>query len=334
MKKILVTGGLGFLGASLVKSLVLRGDRVRVLDNSSRGSAEKLGEIAKDIEIMEGDIRDPSCVRKAVKGMDDVHHLAFVNGTEYFYAYPHYVLDVGVKGMVNVLDASIQEGIKELVVASSSEAYQTPPVVPTPEDVPLVVPDVQNPRYSYGGGKILSELMTLHYGRFFDRVLLFRPHNVYGPAMGYEHVIPQFVTRIHELSTASAERPLAFAIQGSGTQTRSFIFIDDFTAGLMTVIEKGEHMGIYHIGTMDERSIRDVALAVGKQMDIDLRVVPGPEASGGTLRRCPDNRKLSSLGWKPSFSLTDGLKPTVAWYLRHPPSPKAASAEPSLFFSA
>lgn len=343
MQKTLVTGGLGFLGASLVRSLVERGENVRVLDNSSRGSQEKLGAAAKGVEIVAGDIRDPAVVREAVKGTDRVVHLAFVNGTEYFYRYPAYVLDVGVKGMSNVLDSCIQEGVKDLVVASSSEVYQTPPIIPTDESVPLSVPDPGNPRYSYGGGKIISELMTLNYGRtYFERVVLFRPHNVYGPAMGYEHVIPQFIGRLAELSKKSSVRPLPFPIQGSGTQTRSFIYIDDFIAGLLLTIDRGEHLGIYHIGTMEEMSVADVAKAVAKEMGMMITLVPGAEAHGGTLRRCPDIRKLASLGFSPRFTLSSGLKPTVQWYQEHPlyqslrsgtgQASSSSTGQPTLFF--
>lgn len=332
-KRTLVTGGLGFLGASLVRSLVERGERVRILDNSSRGSAEKLGSVAGDTEIIAGDIRDPALVRKAVSGMDRVLHLAFVNGTEYFYKYPAYVLDVGVKGMVNVLDSCIQEGVKELVLASSSEAYQTPTVVPTPETVPLSVPDPKNPRYSYGGGKIISELMVLQYGRtYFERVVVFRPHNVYGPAMGWEHVIPQFIGRLQPLAERSDGQPHPFPIQGSGSQTRSFIYIDDFTAGLLLVIDKGEHLGIYHIGTMDEVTIGSVAMQIAEQMGLTINLVPGPEMQGGTPRRCPDIRKLLSLGFQPRFKLALGLQPTVEWYLKHPAPANRTLIDPALFF--
>lgn len=333
MRSILVTGGLGFLGASLVRSLVGRGDRVRVFDNSSRGSREKLGSSAADVEIVTGDIRDPSAVRQAVKGMDTVAHLAFVNGTEYFYRHPAYVLDVGVKGMVNVLDSCIQEGVADLIVASSSEVYQSPPTVPTPETVPLTVPDPLNPRYSYGGGKILSELMAINYGRdHFERVVLFRPHNVYGPAMGYEHVIPQFIGRLQELSQKEAIRPLPFPIQGTGTQTRSFIFIDDFTAGLLLTIDRGEHLGIYHIGTMDEVSIASVAERIAEEMQLPIIIVPGPEVAGGTLRRCPDTAKLRALGFAPRIALREGLVPTVRWYQENPAPAMRPAAAPALFF--
>ena len=133
----------------------------------------------------------------AARGVDSILHLAYVNGTEFFYSKPALVLDVGVRGMINVLDACRRHGIRELVLASSSEVYQTPPSIPTPENVPLSVPDPLNPRYSYGGGKIICELMAINYGRQdFDRVLIFRPHNVYGPDMGWEHVLPQFALRL------------------------------------------------------------------------------------------------------------------------------------------
>jgi nucleoside-diphosphate-sugar epimerase len=315
----------------MVRALSARGESVRVLDNSSRGSREKLGDAIDDIEIIEGDIRDPAVVRKAVHGTSRVIHLAFVNGTEYFYKYPAYVLDVGVKGMVNVLDSCIAEGVKDLVLASSSEVYQTPPVVPTAESVPLSVPDPLNPRYSYGGGKIISELMAINYGRqYFDRVVIFRPHNVYGPAMGYEHVIPQFAIRLETLSKESSVRPLPFPIQGDGAQTRSFIYIDDFTAGALLTIDKGAHLGIYHIGTMDEVRIDTLAMKIAQTMNIEITVERGAAAEGATLRRCPEVSTLTALGFQPRFTLDAGLVPTVDWYRKNPPTARTMST-PSLF---
>ena len=196
-QRVLVTGGSGFIGSALVKALVRHGDRVRVFDDNSRGALRRLQEVEADVEFVAGDIRDPAAVDAAMRGIDEVHHLAFVNGTAKFYSAPELVLDVGVKGMVNVIDACRHWNVGRLVLASSSEVYQTPPQVPTDERAPLVVPDPTNARYSYGGGKIISELMAINYGRkFFDRVLIFRPHNVYGPDMGFEHVIPQFTLRL------------------------------------------------------------------------------------------------------------------------------------------
>jgi nucleoside-diphosphate-sugar epimerase len=315
VSSILVTGGSGFIGSALVKALVKDGHSVRVLDDNSRGAPRRLQEIAGDIEFMAGDIRDPAVVRRAVRGMDEVHHLAFVNGTEFFYSAPELVLDVGVKGIVNVIDACRSEGVGSLVLASSSEVYQTPPQVPTDEHAPLLVPDPTNPRYSYGGGKIISELMAINFGRkFFDRVLIFRPHNVYGPDMGWEHVIPQFALRVKAVAAKHPAGKLPFELQSNGQQTRSFCHVDDLVAGVMVMRANGEHLGIYHVGTMEEITIADLAGRVAALAGREIELIARPAPEGGTERRCPDIGKLAKLGYQPRVTLDRGLPSTVDWY--------------------
>lgn len=315
-RRVLVTGGTGFIGSALIRRLLRSGAQVRCLDNNSRGAAGKLGDAIGQVEMVEGDIRDPGVVASAVRGMDSVCHLAYVNGTEFFYEKPELVLEVAVKGMMNVLDACLQWKVRDLVLASSSEVYQTPPVIPTPEDVPLVVPDVFNPRYSYGGGKIISELLLVNYGRkHFDRAVIFRPHNVYGPDMGREHVIPQFALRMRRAcEEGPADGPLPFPIQGSGQETRSFIYIDDFTEGLLRVVERGEHMHVYHIGTREEVTIAEVARLVADRFGRAVELQCGAVQPGSTVRRCPDVSKLEALGFEPSTPLAEGIASTVDWY--------------------
>lgn len=314
----LVTGGSGFIGSGLVRRLVKRGDQVRVLDDLSRGRQRRLSDVAGDVDFRHGDVRDPAAVADATEGVDAVCHLAYVNGTELFYSQPELVLDVAVRGMLNVLDACRRHSVGELVLASSSEVYQTPARVPTDESAALVVPDVLNPRYSYGGGKIISELMAVNFGRrLLDRVVIFRPHNVFGPDMGWEHVIPQFARRMAESVQQQPSDRIRFPIQGRGDETRTFIFIDDFIDGLELVIDRGEHLGIYHIGTMDERSIRSVAVEVGRCFDREVDIVPGPLTAGSTLRRCPDIAKLRALGFNPRHPFPSGLRETVRWYAEH-----------------
>ena len=315
MAKILVTGGSGFIGSALVKALVRDGHDVRVLDDNSRGAPRRLKDIKGDIEFIGGDIRDPATVARAMRGMDEVHHLAFVNGTEFFYSAPELVLDVAVKGMINVIDACQAEGVGKLILASSSEVYQTPPHVPTDESAPLLVPDPTNPRYSYGGGKIISELIALNYGRkFFERVLIFRPHNVYGPDMGWEHVIPQFAKRVKDMTAKHPNGKLPFEMQGNGMQTRSFCHVDDLVAGVLVMRDKGEHLGIYHVGTLEEITIADLAARVAAHGGREIELIEKPAPAGGTQRRCPDIAKLEKLGYKPKVPLAQGLGPTVDWY--------------------
>ena len=317
-KNYLVTGGTGFIGSALVKRLVHAGHTVRVLDNNSRGTAERLADVANDVELVVADIRDVQAVKNAAKGMESVIHLAYVNGTEFFYTKPELVLDIALRGMLSVIDACRVNGIGDLVLASSSEVYQTPPHIPTAEDAPLIVPDVLNPRYSYGGGKLACELMAINYGRTdFDRVTIFRPHNVYGPDMGWEHVLPQFVVRAAKALANTPVGPVEFPIQGDGRQTRAFVHIDDFTSGVMQILAHGEHFGIYHVGNPEEISVQNVVEQVFKVLGREPRIVYGPLTQGSTQRRCPDISKLRSIGYEPTISFAQGLPSLVHWYIQH-----------------
>lgn len=321
--KILVTGGTGFIGSALVRGLLRAGAHVRSLDDDSRGSHARLGDVAADerarLELVSGDIRDAAAVARAIQGVDSVAHLAYVNGTEFFYSRPELVLEVAVKGMMNVLDGCVAHGVRDLMLASSSEVYQTPPHVPTDESAPLSVPDVTNQRYSYGGGKIICELLALNYGRkHFSRVVIFRPHNCYGPDMGEEHVIPQLARRLHEKAQATpAGATVTLPIQGTGDETRAFVYVDDLVDGVLLLLERGEHMNIYHVGTDLEISVRELVAALGRAIGRDVTVERGPLQPGGTLRRCPDITKLRGLGYAPRVSLDEGLARTARWYIEH-----------------
>jgi len=317
-KKYLVTGGSGFIGSALVKKLLNEGHSVRVFDNNSRGNLRRLESVIDQIEFVEGDIRDLAQVEDACKDIDAVCHLAFVNGTKFFYELPELVLEVGVKGMMNVLDACIAHSIDDLILASSSEVYQSPDEVPTSENVPLIVPDLQNPRYSYGGGKIISELLAINYGRSkIKRVVIFRPHNVYGPDMGWEHVVPEFVLKMDDLLSTSTSQPIDFKIQGTGNETRAFIFIDDFVDGLFRVIDQGQHLNVYHIGTSNEIPLSELAEKIASIFNTQINLIPGDLAQGGTLRRCPDISKLRELGFDPQITLEEGLTISKKWYVEN-----------------
>ena len=324
-QRILVTGGSGFIGSALVKALLGRGETVRVFDDNSRGAVRRLREVERDIEFVCGDIRDAAAVDAAVRGVDEVHHLAFVNGTATFYSQPDLVLDVGVKGIVNVIDACRRHGVGRLVLASSSEVYQSPPRVPTDERAPLVVPDPLNPRFSYGAGKIISEMMVINHGRkHFERVLIFRPHNVYGPDMGFDHVIPQFAVRMKRAIDVHAGGAVAFPIQGSGEETRSFCHVDDLVQGVMIMRERGEHLGIYHVGTLEEVSIADLAGRMARIAGREIALGSSTVLEGSTPRRCPDISKLAALGYRPRIPLDEGLPPTLEWYWAHESTAPAA----------
>jgi nucleoside-diphosphate-sugar epimerase len=312
MKKYLVTGGAGFIGSAIVKEILSQGYNVKVLDSLQRGKLSKLSDIKGKFEFVKADIRDTKKVVKASSDCDGIIHLAYVNGTKFFYSKPDAVLDIAINGMLSVIEAGKENKISELFLASSSEVYQNPNIVPTPEDVPLIVPDPYNPRYSYGGGKILCELMAIHMAPlYFKKVVIVRPHNVYGPGMGEEHVIPELIRKIQKLKKAKGD---ILQLQGSGKETRSYIYIDDFAKQFMLTLRKGKNLTTYNLGNQEEISSNELAKKICFLMNSKAKPVPGVLQKGSTPRRCPDVSKIKELGFESKFTLEEGLKRTIEWY--------------------
>lgn len=299
---ILVTGGQGFIGHHLVRALVDDGEHVCVMDNSWRGDHKWNG-----VKYFHRDVRSADAVkRSAMNGVTEIIHLAYINGTPNFYERPDEVLDVAVRGIVNVIEACRLRKIRRLTLVSSSEVCRAK-LVDTEEAIPLVIPDPFNPRYSYSAGKVISEMLAIHNAKLFDRLLIARPFNIYGPGMQSGHVIPDFMQKI-KLAKFNGH----FEILGSGFETRSFCYIDDFIRGFMLMRQKGEHMGIYNIGTTEETTIKDLAEQIGMMHGTPINVKSGTQLrEGDAPRRKPDISKLAALGYKPEISLNEGLRRTM-----------------------
>jgi nucleoside-diphosphate-sugar epimerase len=304
--RILVTGGRGFIGSRLVDHLVGEGAHVRVLDDGSRGTAE----LPRAVDTIQGDIRDADLVRAACLDVDVVAHFAAVQGTRTFYEAPDVVLDVNLRGVLNVAEACAAAEVRRLAFSSSSEVYGIPTEFPTPESAPLVVPDPTNPRWSYGASKIAGELVVVHTARRhgFEYVIL-RYHNVYGPAMGYDHVVPQFIYRL-----VNGEE---FTVQGDGTQRRAFCFVDDVvkpTAAALTAAKAAN--GIFNIGNpAEEHSVNDLVASLERVTGRAITPRYVRFEHGGTDRRLPDVRSAQRvLGLRPTVTLEEGLRRTYDWY--------------------
>ena len=346
-RRVLVTGGAGFLGAALVRELVGDGEDVVVLDDGSRGSFQRLEDLRGRFTAVEGDVTDVESVCRASRGCEIVHHLAAVNGTRHFYEQPRRVFEVALRGSLAVADAARAEGVRRVLFASSSEVYHEPPQVPTPENVPLVIADLRNPRFSYAGGKLASELIARHLlgGDDGPEAVIFRPHNVYGPCMGYEHVIPNLVAKLRagleqrgrqELLQQTGEERVAAAgsessdgapeveleLMGDGSETRAFCYVDDAARAIALLAERGSAGGVYHVGRDEETTIAELARRLGRVLGLRVELRAGPPAPGAPRRRCPAIGELRALGHTGEVDLDEGLRRTAAWYWDHP-APRA-----------
>ena len=296
-KRYLITGGLGFIGEAITKNLIEKKNSIIVVDNNFRNKKTKNLD-KKYCKIYKADIRNKASIKKLIKNVDVVIHLAAINGTNYFYEKPRLVLDVAIKGMLNVLEICEENKVPEFFLASSCEVYHDAPYYPADEKVPLTVPDPFNYRYSYSAGKIISEVLLLNTN-FFKRFVIFRPHNIYGPDMGYNHVIPEIIMKL-----ISAKKNLI--MEGSGNQTRSFCYIDDFVNGFNILLNKGKHKNIYNIGNQDEIKIIKLVNKILKISKKNLIINKTSEKKGSPSKRCPDITKISKLGYKQNIDLDFG----------------------------
>lgn len=327
MKKILITGGAGFIGYHLASRLVSQeGYSLTIADNFFRGKRNADFEALlqnPSVTFIEGDLTKLEAWDALGTGFDEVYHLVGINGTKLFYSIPHEVLRIGVSTTMNALewfrskngkpDAKILYTSSNEAYASALEAFGILPI-PTPENVPLVVADTYNPRWSYGAQKLIGELFFIHYAKAYNlRMAIVRPHNFYGPRAGYDHVIPELIARI-----SAKQEP--FTIFGAD-DTRSFCYIDDATEAIQVVMESQKtDGGTYHIGTSVETIIGDLVEQMFELMGWkpkQTEVKNSPE--GSVKRRLPSVEKIKQdTGWEAKVSLVDGLQRTIDWYLKNP----------------
>ena len=293
-----------YLVTAISISLLQQGHNIIVFDNNFREKRFFLQN--KNLKIVKGDIRKKNDLNKVKTKIHSVIHLAAINGTQNFYDKPELVLEVGVKGIINIMDFCKNKNIKEIILASSSEVYQNAPSFPTNENVRLIIPDPYNPRFSYSSTKIISEILLLN-SSFFKRAIIFRPHNIYGPDMGLKHVIPELI-----MKTLKAKKTVK--IQGDGKNKRSFCYIDDFVSAFNIIIKKGIHKEIYNIGNTEEVKILYLSKLIVKLMKQNFKIEKSTKSFFNASRRLPDLKKLYKLGFKPKFSLNIGLLKTIEWY--------------------
>jgi UDP-glucose 4-epimerase len=319
MKSILLLGGAGFIGYSVAEYLAGRGDcRITIADNFFRANG-KVDELlqqlidAHSITVVKGDFTNPEAYRQLDRGYDHVYMLASVVGVDYVNTIPHEIIRINASLILNTLEWLRRAGCAKVLFTSTSECYAGAVEafhypIPTAEDVPLTIQDIAHPRFTYAVTKMLGESGFLNYARVLGfECSIVRYHNVYGPRMGFKHVIPHLAQRF-----ADKEDP--FRIFGHD-QTRSFNYIDDAVRGTVLTMEKGRSGEIYHIGDMDEITIEELVRYVGDLAEYSGTYEYAPTYPGSVARRCPDIAKARrDLGYEPEVSWREGVRRTMDWY--------------------
>lgn len=311
----LITGGSGFIGHHLVKSFDLD-KKIVVVDNFSRGVPERLKNAGKNVKILNCDIRDSKKLSRELQtfDIDCIYHLAAINGTGNFYRIPIEIMDVGVLGCFNILNFAKERKVKKCIIASSAEVYQEPDTVPTLEDVTLKIPSYSNPRYSYALSKIYTEYYSYHFSLQNNmNTSIFRPHNVYGPDMGLQHVIPQFIMQFLQ----SDEENIDLLTKGPVDSTRAFAYVTDIVQGIKLLEDTDESVDVFNIGTNEMVTIREIIDNISTLLDKSFSISVDDQHLGSTPKRCPDIGKISSLGYSPKISFNQGLSSTLDWYQKN-----------------
>lgn len=312
MNKVFVTGSSGFIGSHLVEKLVNQGYQVRgfVHYNSFNnwGWLDTLpSKIMSNVEVFQGDIRDPSGVRKAMHGCDTVFHLAALIAIPFSYHSPDTYVDTNIKGTLNVLQAARELQTKRVLVTSTSEVYGTAQYVPIDEKHPY---QGQSP---YSATKIGADRLAESFYRSFDLpVTIVRPFNTYGPRQSARAVIPTIITQL-----LAGKREIKL---GSLTPTRDFTYVKDTVNGFYEIFKSEKTIGEeINIATQREISIGELANELIRQINPDARIVCDeqrlrPEKSE-VNRLLGSNEKIKRLtNWRPNYSLEEGLSETIEFF--------------------
>ncbi|NBR42702.1 MAG: NAD-dependent epimerase/dehydratase family protein [Verrucomicrobia bacterium] len=300
--RILITGGAGFIGSHLARHFQGKAEVV-VLDNFRTGDRRNLDGL--DCNLIEASILDQARVAEAMKGVDQVFHLAALVSVPESVSNPTETKQLNVQGTLTILEAAVRGGVQKVVLASSAAIYGNNPVVPKCE---TMTPEPQSP---YASTKLSGEqlLETFHQRHALSTTSL-RFFNVFGPRQNpqsaYAAAVPIFITQ------ALQGKPLV--IFGDGTQTRDFIYVQDITQALAYVAERESVIGTYNVGHGQGLSILSLAEKIialtGSKSSIEYR----PGRAGDVKDSVASPEKLQSVGWKASVSFDQALSETIRYF--------------------
>lgn len=306
--KFLVTGGAGFIGSNLVGALLEENHEVRVLDNFSTGKRENLSEFLKDVELIEGDIRDIETCYKATKQVDYVLHQAALGSVPRSVKDPLTTHESNVNGTLNMLIAARDNDVNRVVLAASSSAYGDTKVLPKVETMK------PSPLSPYAVSKLVLE----YYAEVFYKVygletVSLRYFNVFGPKQDpesqYAAVIPKFVKVL-----LNHERP---TIYGDGEQTRDFTYIDNVVdANLKACFSTSEACGkVFNIACNERITLNQLYGILCRLLEVDIEPIYDAPRPGDVKHSLADiQQAINYLGYKPQVFVEEGLQRSIQWY--------------------
>lgn len=314
-KKVVVTGGDGFIGSHLVELLVEHGAKVRVFSRNQE--LKKIPrEIWNEIDTIKVDLNNKSEIERAIDNEEIVLNLAAkVGGIEFNMNHPASIFRDNMIPFLNLIDAYKDKKLKRFCIVSSACVYPRNCTIPTPESEGFNdLPEETN--IGYGWAKRTEELLGEWYQKEFKmNILIVRPYNAYGPRDNFDpsssHVIPSLIRRVF-----SRENPLV--VWGSGKQTRSFLYVKDFAQGILEICEKNSQLKAINLGTKEEITIHDLVYLILELSKIKKQVLFDTTKPEGQPRRNCDTSLLKKIvGFTPNYLLEDGLKETIKYYKQH-----------------
>ena len=316
-KSILVTGAGGFIGSHLVEALVSKGAEVKTFvrynSRNDWGMLENIPSgIKENLDVMTGDIIDFGVVKKAVRNCDIIFHLAALIGIPYSYVAPESYVNTNIKGTLNIMQASLEEGVEKIVHTSTSEVYGTAKYVPIDENHPL---QGQSP---YSASKIGADMLAHSYFLSFNApVAIIRPFNTFGPRQSARAVIPTIISQVLSGNEVNL---------GSLTPVRDLTYVKDTVNGFVKVAESDKSIGeIINIGNGKGITIGELAKKILTIMECQNTSIHTdeerirPEKSEVMQLICDNSKANRMIGWSPAYSLDQGLKETIEWIRHHRP---------------
>ena len=305
--KIMVTGGAGFIGSHIVEELLRRGERVRVLDDFSTGRRENLSPFLGRIELIEGDLRDPSTLRRAVQGVDFVLHQAAIASVQRSVDDPLETHAVNATGTLNLLVAAQEAGVRRVVFASSSAVYGDSPTLLKQESM------LPRPKSPYAVSKVSGE----HYCRSFVEVygletVCLRYFNIFGPRQDprseYAAVIPRFITAMHR-----GEAPTVY---GDGHQSRDFTYVSNVVqANLLAATAPDVAGQVFNVACGERYTLLDLIAILSDILGIAVAPAHTAPRPGDVRHSVADvTAAREALGYRVKEDFEQGLRRTVAWF--------------------